>query len=224
MAKITRPIAFYPELARELGSVTEALLYQHIHFWSDKGSRTDGFIYKSSKEIEEETALTEKQQRLARKKLIEKGWIEAKKLMANGSFTWHYKPLISLTIETKRPTGERPKRIGERPVRTVQKASSITEITTEITTERNTNDHFSVFWEEYPRKIGKGQARKAFAAALRKTDIDTILTALRKHKKHWHEPKFIPHPSTWLNGERWEDELEEKKKRSSADILLGKNP
>jgi len=26
----------------------------------------------------------------------------------------------------------------------------------------------------------------------------------------WQDPSYIPHPSTWLNQERWEDEKDEK--------------
>jgi hypothetical protein len=42
--KFERPIAFYPSLARELGGIPEAIFYQQIYFWQDKGSREDGFI------------------------------------------------------------------------------------------------------------------------------------------------------------------------------------
>ena len=39
-----------------------------------------------------------------------------------------------------------------------------------------------------------------------------ILAALQRHKKFakWTKDggEYIPHPTTWLNGRRWEDELE----------------
>jgi len=67
---------------------------------------------------------------------------------------------------------------------------------------------FDQFWAAYPRKKGKGQARTAFEKALTKTDIDTILAGVEAYKEHedMYDPQFIAHPSTWLNGERWEDE------------------
>lgn len=128
-----KPIAFYPQLARELGSVTAAIYYQQIYYWSSKGKRDDGFIYKSAKEIEEETTITEKQQRLARKVLKEKGWIEMKKMQANGAPTWHFKPLITIEVVMAKGQIEPAKR----PNRTSKKASSITETTTETTTDNS---------------------------------------------------------------------------------------
>jgi hypothetical protein len=72
---------------------------------------------------------------------------------------------------------------------------------------------FDQFWAVYPRKKGKGQARTAFEKALTKTDIDTILAGVEAYKEHedMYDPQFIAHPSTWLNGERWEDEHVEAK-------------
>jgi hypothetical protein len=67
---------------------------------------------------------------------------------------------------------------------------------------------FAIWWHHYPRKRGKGQAFKAYRAALRKTDADTLLTTLRQQ----HDtitakgPEFTPYPATWLNGERWADQ------------------
>lgn len=69
---------------------------------------------------------------------------------------------------------------------------------------------FDDFWEVYPRKIGKGQARRAWTKAVKDTDPSVILAGAREFYQ-WcvrdrTETQFIPHPSTWLNGERWLDE------------------
>jgi DNA-binding transcriptional regulator YhcF (GntR family) len=73
------------------------------------------------------------------------------------------------------------------------------------------NEQFNQFWAIYPRKKGKGQARKAFEKALEKTDIATILDGVAAYITYgdMDDPQFIAHPSTWLNGERWEDEYAE---------------
>lgn len=69
---------------------------------------------------------------------------------------------------------------------------------------------FDAFWAEYPRKIGKAAAAKAYAKAHRDTPADTILAGLRNAVAVWAasrtEERFIPHASTWLNGGRWTDE------------------
>ena len=67
---------------------------------------------------------------------------------------------------------------------------------------------FDTFWQHYPLRIAKGAARLAFARALRKTTLETILTALEAYKKHKPEDRPWCHASTWLNQERWEDEWE----------------
>lgn len=64
---------------------------------------------------------------------------------------------------------------------------------------------FETFWRAYPRRIGKGQARRAFASATRKASLETMLAALGRVR--WPADKQrIPHPATWLNGERWHDD------------------
>lgn len=68
-------------------------------------------------------------------------------------------------------------------------------------------DRFDEFWVLYPRKVGKGQARKAWAKALKITTADVIIQALDRQVPDLRgKCEFCPHPSTWLNGERWTDE------------------
>lgn len=66
---------------------------------------------------------------------------------------------------------------------------------------------FDHFWRLYPRKVGKGQARRAFQSALAKTSCACILQAISLQKFDPRE-RFQPHPATWLNGERWLDETQ----------------
>ena len=70
---------------------------------------------------------------------------------------------------------------------------------------------FDRFWSLYPRKVGKGQARTAWGTAIRrKASVADILQGLRRANQRWAddgtEGQFIPHPATWLNGERWADD------------------
>ena len=75
-------------------------------------------------------------------------------------------------------------------------------------TEQMTGDFLS-FWQAYPRKTGKGAAWKAWKNAVR-PQLEVILNAIRKARQSpdWQKERgaFIPHPSTWLNQARWEDE------------------
>jgi hypothetical protein len=78
-------------------------------------------------------------------------------------------------------------------------------------------DHFSDFWAAYPRKIGKGNARKAFEKAMKSATIDEISSGLNSQLDilKSKEQKFIPHAATWLNGERWNDEPDHNKENNS---------
>lgn len=69
-----------------------------------------------------------------------------------------------------------------------------------------------VFWPEYPRKIAKVKALKAWRALhLKNNDqeaLDAIMAGLERACKRWNikEKEFIPYAATWINGRRWEDE------------------
>ena len=69
---------------------------------------------------------------------------------------------------------------------------------------------FDEFWRVYPRKVGKGAARKAWIRAIKAAGEAEIIAALRRQVVGWEEKeaRFIPHPKTWLNQERWTDEEE----------------
>jgi hypothetical protein len=68
---------------------------------------------------------------------------------------------------------------------------------------------FDEFWAIYPRKVARKAAATAFAKAAATDElVATILEAIAKQAKSFkwrNEPQFIPHASTWLNGERWKD-------------------
>ena len=77
-------------------------------------------------------------------------------------------------------------------------------------TERmSIDDDFASWWECYPRKVGKGQAIRAYRTARKKTDHATLVAAITQQtpKLVAKGPDFCPYPATWLNGERWNDEL-----------------
>lgn len=68
-------------------------------------------------------------------------------------------------------------------------------------------DEFEEWWKHAPRKVGKGAARRAFKAARKKADLATLTAGIRKFALavHGKDERFICHPSSWLNGERWDD-------------------
>lgn len=82
--------------------------------------------------------------------------------------------------------------------------------------DQEINTMFARFWAAYPRKESKPAAKRAFDKLKPDEDLmETMLTAIEKQKEssQWQENggQFIPYPATWLNGNRWEDELKQYK-------------
>ena len=71
-------------------------------------------------------------------------------------------------------------------------------------------NQFEEFWQASPRKVAVGAARKAYAKALARTQHDAIMFGLSQQLPAMRakEKKYIPHASTWLNQERYEDDPE----------------
>ena len=69
---------------------------------------------------------------------------------------------------------------------------------------------FEDFWAVWPRRVAKKDAQKAWLR-IPATAHHKILRAVEANKKteQWSrdDGQYIPYPASWLNGERWEDEL-----------------
>lgn len=65
------------------------------------------------------------------------------------------------------------------------------------------DEEFERWYGEYPRKVGRGQALRAYKAARKKASAEELLQGLLRALPgllNVRERQFIPHPSTWLNG------------------------
>ena len=101
-------------------------------------------------------------------------------------------------------------------------AKSSNTISTDNLSHPNDTPTFQAFWQAYPRRIGKGAARTAFKKALKFSPANDIIQGAIAYSAHCDEmgteKQYIPHPSTWLNGERWEDDLESEKAETKKTI------
>ena len=69
---------------------------------------------------------------------------------------------------------------------------------------------FEKFWSAYPRKKGKLEAQKAWRK-VKPAEVEAIIARVELNKVgEWKDkdPQYIPNPSTWLNGCRWEDAID----------------
>ena len=72
---------------------------------------------------------------------------------------------------------------------------------------------FGEFWGAYPRKTAKANALKSWLKIKPDKPLaQRIILAVREQAKspQWtrDDGQYIPHPATWLNQRRWEDETE----------------
>lgn len=79
---------------------------------------------------------------------------------------------------------------------------------------------FDVFWSIYPKKLQKVNARKKWEKIKPETQ-EKIIEHLKERvgkDRQWNQG-YIPHPTTFLNGERWEDEYEVQEISSGITYL-----
>lgn len=70
---------------------------------------------------------------------------------------------------------------------------------------------FDLFWNECPKKVGRGEAERAWLKALTETSADVLTAAMRAYGatqtgKTGSDRHFIKTPGPWLNGKHWLDE------------------
>ena len=226
----TRIIAFHPEIAREVG-IEEAIYFQQLWYWGDKGDREDGYIWKSMPEIEQETCLSDKQQRRVRAKLERLGWISTKQEVIHGRTHYLYKTIkeISVTLPKGHPSP------AQRAPDTITKNTHI------LSAERGLN-HFpsngfdivvetehpkspskrvdehvlAVFrcFGKYPKVWEVNRTQRGAAERLFERGIEQVQKAVnfyREYKDH----NFCPNVSDpWKLDNKWGDLYEFKKKNS----------
>ena len=85
---------------------------------------------------------------------------------------------------------------------------------------RVTKEFDELFWPNVPTKIAKAAAKKAYVKARKTVPAETICAGLSKYQAYEdgrkQQSEYRPlHPATWLNQERWTDEV--KVKESAAE-------
>src|SRR5699024_6607458 len=79
-----------------------------------------------------------------------------------------------------------------------------------------TNAHHSVsafddWWAIWGKKKAKGDAEKAYKAALKKISHDDLMAKTRAYWDHVKasgtDLQYVPYPATWLRAEQWDDDL-----------------
>lgn len=95
---------------------------------------------------------------------------------------------------------------------------------TSINIKEINKERFEAFWKQYPKKVNKFKSEEWF----RKNKPNEILfnyiikkLEMFKKSKEWKKEngKYIPHPTTWLNQKRWEDELNDSHEETEEERI-----
>lgn len=86
-------------------------------------------------------------------------------------------------------------------------------------------DLFAEFYAIWPRKRDRPAAQRAWTKAIKLKPADEIIAAAIAYRDNPHrpEPQLIPYPATWLNGHRWNDELDGPRENRSQDRAPTRN-
>jgi len=92
----------------------------------------------------------------------------------------------------------------------VSVSSSVSE-SDSVSVTSTLDERFERFWQVYPKKRSKGDARKWWTKHKPSDELtDTMIAAVQKlsRSKDWTKEggQFIPYPASWLNDEGWSDE------------------
>jgi hypothetical protein len=153
--------------------------------------------------IAEETGLSHQQVRRCLSWLEEKDCIEAVEFRLGGAYdhtrSYRVKGLSESTDDVSEST--------------LLDVSESTLLPLTEDKEIYTSNHFDDFYSAWPKKVGKPDARRAFAKAtlIATVDPQIIIDAARAYaenaRRTGQEKQFIPNPATWLNREGWNDDL-----------------
>ena len=206
-------------------------------YWQKNGGLKDGYFYSTIENIEKNTTILEKRQRLALNSLKEKGIIDIKRMdiPAKRYIKINAEKLLSLLLNN-----------------TDQSETSSSAILTELeqsnepTKNNNLNNNkdnnkknkekiskkeidteFESLWKRYPRKKSKESAYNSYAKARRNgTTYDEVINGLENYLKEIEvkktETQYIKHGSTWFSQHCWQDEyvtVEESKPNGYDDVV-----
>jgi hypothetical protein len=89
-------------------------------------------------------------------------------------------------------------------------------------------ERFAAFWRQYPKKVAKTDALKAFSKLIKsQPDVDKFMAKVLASVEWWKgQPswtkdggKFVPYPATWLNRGHWSDCSENGEASGRAEFL-----
>ena len=213
---------------KKVGSLTKKAILMYM---ADKASDDGSGIWVSKSNMAADLEMTDRAVRIHIKDMIAMGIVsESGQRQCRSGYTIDYSINLNI-IHALQPTRSTPER--DSPLHAIQPPPCMTftptpergsgkpSIEPPLEPSLLNNNYFDEFYSEYPRKVGKGAARKAWAKAIKKADVHYIISSATCYAKTivGTDQTYVPHPATWLNQERWEDELKVDNNNETFNIL-----
>ena len=225
-----RPLVVLPSLAKELGSLDEAVILQQIHYWLQRSTNVEEgkrWVYNSMEKwmqqfpwIKSRTTLTRYFNKLEAKGLLITGNFNKAGFDKTKWYTIDYSALSDFEQRLYRTCTTSDQNLVNGMNRTcTTNTIDYTEITSESTTNKQANavsadadlsGSFNKLWNLYPKKQGKKDAFRHYKAWRKKSKDnadDYLLRKLNEYKAYLAANQWL-HPmngSTWFNG-RFDDD------------------
>lgn len=210
------PLQVLPTLAVKIG-LNEAIFLQQLHYWircSTVYALDAKWVYNTSQQWQEQfpfwsiSTIERIIKNLRQLGLVTTVQLRKSEYNHTNYYTICYAKLDQIAdIDSVKMTGSDSVKMT---------GSSIQENTQETTTRKksiraNALDGFDDFWSAYPVRKAKAAAQKAWSKLTteqRQKAIDVL--PAHKSQQEWLKDngQYIPHPATWLNQNRFDDELQ----------------
>jgi hypothetical protein len=204
----SRVVGYYPNLARALGGAKAGLLFCQLAYWcGDKE-----WIHITEGQFEEATALTRDEQAGARKVLTDKGAIEIERKGAPARLYYRINWQKVESLFGPATCCGNSGTDAEIPQQVIGNSATIYSVERSEKSKKEEHTYlddggFAEFYTNYPRHEGRVAAFRAWRAKeLTKADAARLVADVAK-RYEFTEKQFIPHPATYLNQERWNDEI-----------------
>ena len=232
-----RGVVLFYRAFNDLGcGVTGSLMLSQALYWdqNETAQKRGGWFYKTQDDWTKETGLSRREQETARKRLKELGFIEEKRQGVPAKIWFRVcVNQIDLAVQTSMAesanldctnapnwNGGKRQSITENTAETTTETTSLNIVQEEVSMNDQLFDHFWLHMKLV--KKSKPQAKKAFKQLTKKmTDTEThnfVQMLINDTEKRYAinqkggEFGFDKlHPSTYLNGKRWEDEYDQPK-------------
>ena len=222
------------DLIKKIG-LKEAVLLGELaseySYWEIQDKLEDGYFYSTVDNIEENTTLSEYEQRKVMNKLKDMGIIEIK---VKGLPAKRYiriieeqlleilsintlKNSVSSSLKTQELLPEKLKgnnnNINKNKEIRINNNIYMSEGVEKAEPVKDYEEKFNIFYKAYPKKVAKTKVLSWFKSNKPKDDLfELMMKKLEIFKKsyNWNKDngQYIPNPTTWLNQKRWEDEIE----------------